>query len=126
MNAKVPGLDPDFIAKQREDLARLRAALLSVVQDAEAEEADVRFAGAGEPREYEEDAQRYTTLDQDDNLVARDVERLRRVNRAFEKIDEGSYGLSDLSGKPIPRERLEAVPEAIFTLDEEKAIEQKR
>jgi DnaK suppressor protein len=36
------------------------------------------------------------------------------------KIDEGTYGVSDLSGRPIPRERLEAIPEAICTLAEEK------
>jgi DnaK suppressor protein len=54
------------------------------------------------------------------------VERLERVNRALKKIEEGTYGLSDRSGKPIPRERLEAVPEALYTLSEEQALEGKR
>jgi len=62
-------------------------------------------------------------LELEGNLVARDMARLAQVNRALAKITEGSYGLSDLSGQPIPRERLEAVPEAIFTLAEEKARE---
>jgi len=45
------------------------------------------------------------------------------VDRALKKIEEGSYGLSDRSGKPIARERLEAVPEALYTLSEEQAGE---
>jgi DnaK suppressor protein len=54
------------------------------------------------------------------------VERLERVNRALKKIEEGTYGLSDRSGKPTPRERLEAVPEALYTLNEEQVLEGKR
>ena len=59
------------------------------------------------------------------HLVARDVARLEQVNRALEKIKEGTYGLSDISGQPIPRERLQAIPETIFTLAEEQAREKK-
>jgi DnaK suppressor protein len=40
------------------------------------------------------------------------------IERALEKIKDGTYGFSDVSGKPIPRDRLEAMPEAIFTADE--------
>jgi len=41
----------------------------------------------------------------------------------LEKISEGSYGLSDASGQPIPKERLEATPEAIYTVAEQAARE---
>jgi len=44
----------------------------------------------------------------------------------LKKIEEGSYGLSDISGKPIPRERLDAVPEALYTLSEETDREKNR
>ena len=73
--------------------------------------------------ESEEDAQELDALERDGNLVVRDVERLARVDRALKKIEEGSYGRSDLSGKPIARERLETVPEALYTLSEEQAGE---
>src|SRR3712207_6898461 len=46
--------------------------------------------------------------------------RLRYVERALQKIEEGTYGLSDDSGQPIPRGRLEAVPEAIRTVEEQE------
>jgi DnaK suppressor protein len=52
-----------------------------------------------------------------------DERRLRNIERALQKIEEGTYGLSDLSGKLIPKARLEANPEAIFTIEEEQQKE---
>jgi len=50
---------------------------------------------------------------------------LVNIERALRKIDEGTYGISDVSGERIPRERLDAVPEAIYTLAEQSALDQK-
>jgi DnaK suppressor protein len=123
VTAKSP-LDTAFIEKQRHHLNRLRDTLLTSARADESDETNVRSETASSgSREYEDDAQRLTMLELEGNLVARDMARLAQVNRALAKITEGSYGLSDLSGQPIPRERLEAVPEAIFTLAEEKARE---
>jgi RNA polymerase-binding transcription factor len=113
------GLDATFLDKQRERLLRLRADLVEAAQTAESDEAAVHDENDGGPVEFEDDAQRLDTLERDGNLVVRDIDRLQRVDRALEKTREGTYGFSDISGKPIPRERLEAVPEALYTLDEE-------
>jgi DnaK suppressor protein len=48
-------------------------------------------------------------------------ERLDRIERALRRLDEGSYGRSVLSGKPIPDERLEADPAAELTIEEARA-----
>ncbi len=123
MTAKSP-LDTAFIEKQRHHLNRLRDTLLTAARADESDETNVRAEAANSgSREYEDDAQRLTMLELEGNLVARDMARLAQVNRALAKITEGTYGLSDLSGQPIPRERLEAIPETIFTLAEEKARE---
>jgi len=37
----------------------------------------------------------------DATLTQRFDQELKGVNRALEKIEEGTYGLSDLSGEPI-------------------------
>jgi DnaK suppressor protein len=126
VTAKGHPFDAAFIEKQRESLMKLRAALLSAVKDGEANEAALKDESAGGPREHEDDAQKLATLELEGSLVLRDVERLKLVDRALQKIEEGTYGLSDLSGEIIPRERLEAVPESIYTLDEEQALEAKR
>ncbi len=49
---------------------------------------------------------------------ARDREELARINRALERLEQGMYGLSEVSGKPIPIERLEALPYATTLVDE--------
>ena len=125
MNAKASRVDAAFIDKQRQALTKLRAELSSAVREEEAEEAAIKEEGVG-AREYEDDAQKLVALELDGALRVRDLERLGRVDRALKKIEEGTYGLSDMSGRPIPRERLEVVPESIYTLAEEEALEKKR
>lgn len=41
---------------------------------------------------------------------------LRQIDRALEKIEEGSYGICDISGDPISKSRLEAIPYATMTV----------
>jgi DnaK suppressor protein len=125
--ANAPHLDAAFVEKQRQRLSKVRAELVTAASDDEADEANVRGESAASgSREYEDDAQRLDMLEREGNLVVRDVARLERVDRALKKIADGTYGLSDESGQQIPRERLEAVPESIYTFAEEKAREAKR
>jgi DnaK suppressor protein len=46
-------------------------------------------------------------------------EQLAAVDRAEARLAAGTYGLSIVSGRPIPDERLEAVPTAERNVDEE-------
>ena len=47
--------------------------------------------------------------------------QLAAVERAEERLAAGTYGLSVQSGEPIPDERLEVVPTAELTVEEERA-----
>jgi DnaK suppressor protein len=47
-------------------------------------------------------------------------ERLAAVERAEARLAAGTYGLSIKSGDPIPDERLEAVPTAELTVEEQE------
>jgi DnaK suppressor protein len=47
--------------------------------------------------------------------------QLAAVERAEERLAAGTYGLSIESGQPIPDERLEAIPTAELTVEEERA-----
>ena len=49
---------------------------------------------------------------------ARDRKELAQVKRALDRIERGTYGLSEVSDKPIPIARLEAVPYATTLVDE--------
>jgi DnaK suppressor protein len=126
MTLSKSGLDATFVQRQRQYLIQLRATLVRAADDAELDEEGAKAENRGGAVEAEDDAQKLDALERDGNLVIRSVDRLARVDRALEKIEEGSYGLSDVSGRAIPRERLEAVPEALSTLDEEEERERTR
>jgi DnaK suppressor protein len=57
----------------------------------------------------------------DEGLAADLREQLAAVERAEARLAAGTYGLSIESGTPIPDERLEAVPTAERTAEEEAA-----
>jgi len=42
---------------------------------------------------------------------------LAQVDHALTKIEEGTYGICDISGNPIPKSRLEAIPWASLTVE---------
>ncbi len=54
-----------------------------------------------------------------DQVAIQNFDRmLAKVNRALAKMDEGTYGLSDIDGTPIPEARLEALPYANLTVEQ--------
>ena len=88
-----------------------------------AQERSRRADQGPEAREIEENAQDLAEREIDEAVHRYDDRRLRAVERALQKIQEGTYGLSDVSGKPIPRARLKAIPEALLTVGEEAQAE---
>jgi DnaK suppressor protein len=113
-------LDRAFVETQKRRLIELRNQILSVRQGQESEEASANAEVQGQAREYEDDAQKLTALELQGNLAAADDERLSNIERALQKIDDGTYGLSEGNGTPIPIERLRASPEALYTVEEQK------
>lgn len=63
-------------------------------------------------------AERLTAEQVDDALRDGLRERLSAVERAEERLRQGTYGRSVRSGRPIPDARLEADPAAELTVDE--------
>ena len=117
------GLSDDFIATQRERLLTLKRELLGNEEGGIAAERRLQEERGSEAEEYEDDAQR---MEQDiTNQALRDVNdrRIGDIERALQKIAEGTYGLSDESGVPIPKARLDAMPEAILTVEEQEKRE---
>jgi DnaK suppressor protein len=76
----------------------------------------------GEPADELDPANLASDLAQDElrEGLADDLrEELASVDRAEARLAAGTYGLSIESGKPIPDDRLEALPTAERTLEEE-------
>ena len=70
-----------------------------------------------------DDADRLQQDDVDVTLDDQAREELEAVERAERRLEEGTYGLSIESGEPIPAARLEAIPYAERTAEEQERYE---
>jgi DnaK suppressor protein len=61
--------------------------------------------------------------ERDDGMVEQLREELAAIGRAEQRLADGTYGRSVESGEPIPDARLEAVPWAERTVEEQTAYE---
>ena len=120
VNSNSTSFTQAFLEQKRRQLTALRAVLKRALDSQAREEKAIQDV-SGEAHEYEEEAQKLAMLELDQNLADRTASRLAQVERAVQKIDEGTYGVSDASGELIPIERLNAVPEAIYTFEEQQA-----
>jgi DnaK suppressor protein len=113
----------------RVELAELRAALEAKRAELLREHEENLSAGthteevASDPMEV---AERATEEDELLGLASQEGTELSEIDHALAKMAKGTYGVSELSGSPIPLERLRAVPWARFTADEEEEEEAER
>ena len=120
MSAQHAGLNREFIEQQQQRLLALRSQLLGGERKTLADERQFLQQHGDEAEEFEEKAQDMAQMEVEQAVQDVDVGRIARVERALQKIKDGSYGMSDLSGQPIPKARLESTPEAILTVKEER------
>ena len=60
----------------------------------------------------EDNAEEVTQFEQNIAVDGKLEESLESINAALERIADGTYGVCTVTGKSIPKERLEAIPEA--------------
>ena len=116
------------LAKQKEALLKLRdeyTGLLDTTRSRDRSELQSEEAGMeSDIPTHDADAGTETFERERDEAFAKDYASvLTQIERALEKIDDGSYGRSDLSGKAIPDERLEVQPYAVLTIEEQELQE---
>ena len=106
------------------DAKRARTLLETERAEVEAMLTEITKSGS-EDRENEQDtgdsadtAQPLESEGVDDAVEASLRTRLEDIERAEKRLEEGTYGLSVRSGKPIPDARLEASPTAELTVEE--------
>lgn len=121
------GLDEKFVRSQRERLLEVKAEIERMRSGLDADQ--------HERAEDEDDYSEHDSGDVSQSIFNREMDatiegqadqRLEDVGRALEKIEEGSYGLCDDTGEEIPRGRLEALPEAIRTVEAQQDFERER
>ena len=108
-------------ARARELLNRERERIERALADLEAPD-----PARNEPRDATDDATELFEEELDEGIAERLREELGAVERAEERLAQGKYGISIESGEPIPDGRLEAIPWAERTAEEQSRYERSR
>jgi RNA polymerase-binding transcription factor DksA len=118
-------LDP-FVQKQKEKLLQLRDAMVDsmacVAQDTLRSRAEGSEASAFGMHQADAGSDAY---DRDFalSLLSQEQDALYEIDQALKRIEIGTYGVCEMSGKAIPRARLEAIPFARFTVECQSQLE---
>jgi DnaK suppressor protein len=57
------------------------------------------------------------------SLLSSDQDAIYEIEEALKRIEKGTYGVCELTGKPIPKSRLEAIPWTRFTVQAQAQLE---
>jgi RNA polymerase-binding transcription factor DksA len=125
MNHREKRLDP-FVRQQKEKLLQLRDAMVDsmagVAQDTLRSRAEGSEASAFGMHQADAGSDAY---DRDFalSLLSQEQDALYEIDQALKRIELGTYGKCEMSGKQIPRARLEAIPFARFTVECQSQLE---
>jgi DnaK suppressor protein len=72
-----------------------------------------------EPEDFAEMAQDITIKETELAITANELGILDQIEKALHRVQEGTYGLSEVTGRPIPYERLEALPWATTNIEDQ-------
>jgi DnaK suppressor protein len=120
---------PLFLDKQKSKLLQFRDSLLDLIsgvsrdtlrsraEDSEASAFGMHQADAGSDA-YDRDFAL--------NLLTQEQDALYEIEEALKRVDSGTYGICEMSGKTIPQARLEAIPFARFTVECQTQIEKRQ
>jgi DnaK suppressor protein len=115
-----------FTRKQKEKLLQLRDAMVDsmagVAQDTLRSRAEGSEASAFGMHQADAGSDAY---DRDFalSLLSQEQDALYEIDQALKRIELGTYGTCEMSGKPIPHARLEAIPFARFTVECQSQLE---
>jgi RNA polymerase-binding transcription factor DksA len=57
------------------------------------------------------------------SLLSSDQDAIYEIEEALKRIEKNTYGICELTGKPIPRKRLDAIPWTRFTVEAQSQLE---
>jgi DnaK suppressor protein len=118
-----------FLKKQKAKLLQLRDSLLDAMMGvsrdtlrARAEGSEASAFGMHQADAGSDAYDRDFAL----SLLSQEQDALYEIEEALKRIDGGTYGVCEMSGKPIPHARLEAIPFARYTVECQTIIEKQK
>ena len=115
--------EQEFIAKMEKTLTASKREIISNLLTSNEEFKEI--VEAMDPKDYADVASDDIDRKMIEAIGAQELKRLRLIEAALSRIQQGKYALCIKCGKKIPQERLEAIPYAIMCI-ECKTAEEKR
>ena len=120
-------LDQEFVDSQKQRLIALKDELVGVRDGLDEDERELEGGGVDFTETDSGDMSQSIFEREMDATVEEGIERrLGEIERALHKIEEGTYGVCDDTGEEIPKGRLEAIPEAVRTVEAQQHFERER
>ena len=116
-------MDKDFVERMKVKLLDMKA---DILQNLLAEDEEFRDIIA---KDDSKDLVDIASTDIDkatlEALGSQEIKRLRLIEAALTRIDNGTYGICLKSGEPIPKARLEAIPYALYRIEYQSEVERR-
>jgi RNA polymerase-binding protein DksA len=114
-------LAPSTLERLRRRLEEERARLEEIIDEHEREREESKLAEGSADRSADPDnvdgGAIEVEMEMDLAMIQNARELLERVKHAQDRMDKGQYGICEVTGKPIPVARLEALPYATTTVE---------
>jgi RNA polymerase-binding protein DksA len=116
-------MDKDFIERMKQSLSELKS---EIVDNLVASNEDFKEIVEGmDPKDLADIASDDIDRKMIEALGSQELKRLKLIDSALTRIEQGKYGLCMKCGKKIPHGRLEAIPYALMCI-ECKSAEERR
>jgi DnaK suppressor protein len=113
----------DFLANQKEKLLKLKQELMNSIKEKTNEDLHI---SPDQTVEDGDQAQTYLSQNVSFGLREREISRLREIEAALARIEEGSYGLCEETDEPIGKKRLEKMPWTRLSIEAAEQLERER
>ncbi|HNQ98284.1 MAG: TraR/DksA family transcriptional regulator [Spirochaetales bacterium] len=116
-------MEKDFAEKMKKSLYELKKEIIdTLISNNE----DFRAIVEGiDPKDFADIASDDMDRKMLETIGSKDMKRMRLIDSAITRIEQGKYGLCMKCGKKIPKARLEAIPYALMCIECQSADERR-
>ena len=116
-------MDQDFVEQMKVKLLDMKAEILRKLLSEDEEFQDI--VDKDDSKDLVDIASSDIDKSTLEALGSQELRRLRLIEAALARIENGKYGICLKSGQPIPRERLEAIPYALYRIEYQNEVERR-